>query len=261
MVQHDNYRVLLAHDRAGNMTTMPWPGDPTVALRCVYDAWNRLAAAEVAEVSEFWYRYDGLNRRTVERFYAGGEDDPHVYRFYNSSWQTFEMLVTVGAVEPEDPENVMLRSQWVWSQRYIDAAVLRDDDTDVDGQCDDQRLYLLNDANFNVTCLVDTSGDALERYGYEPYGQPLYYAGDWSGRSYSSYDNQVLYTGREYDPDTGLYNYRNRPYHPLLGRFTGRDPIGYEARSVNVYAYVGSRLVGARDPYGLTSSIGAPEVP
>ena len=60
--------------------------------------------------------------------------------------------------------------QYVWSARYIDATVLRDKNTDTDSLCDDQRLYYLTDANMNVTCLVDTGGNAVERYLYDPYG-------------------------------------------------------------------------------------------
>ena len=38
--------------------------------------------------------------------------------------------------------------------------MLRDKNTDADGLCDDERIYYLGDANFNVTTLVDTGGDA-----------------------------------------------------------------------------------------------------
>ena len=33
------------YDAAGNMTTMPQPGNETNALTCTYDAWGRLATA------------------------------------------------------------------------------------------------------------------------------------------------------------------------------------------------------------------------
>ena len=34
------------YDNAGNMTTMPQPGNETVGLTCTYDAWNRLVEVE-----------------------------------------------------------------------------------------------------------------------------------------------------------------------------------------------------------------------
>ena len=89
-----------------------------------------------------------------------------------------------------------------------------------DGLCDDERLCYLGDANFNVTTLVDTGGDALERYVYSPYGVLTIYDATWSNtRSTSSYANAYTYTGRYWDAETGLYYYRHRMYHALLGRF------------------------------------------
>jgi RHS repeat-associated protein len=58
------------------------------------------------------------------------------------------------------------------------------------------------------------------------------------------------FTGREWDPETGLYYYRARYYDPKAGRFLGEDPIGFQG-GVNFYAYVGSNPSSLRDPYGL----------
>ena len=44
--------------------------------------------------------------------------------------------------------------------------------------------------------------------------------------------------------------YRNRIYHPTLGRFLQRDPIGYRAGDVNLVRYVGNRAVVFSDPKG-----------
>ena len=35
----------------------------------------------------------------------------------------------------------------------------------------DKRLYYLTDANMNVTALVNTSGQVVERYEYDPCGR------------------------------------------------------------------------------------------
>ena len=61
--------------------------------------------------------------------------------------------------------------------------MLRDENKDSDDDCingDDERLNYLTDANMNVTALVDTNGDAVERYVYDPYGHCTVYNGDWS---------------------------------------------------------------------------------
>ena len=129
--------------------------------------------------------------------------------------------------------------------------MLRDKNTDADGLCDDERMYFLGDANFNVTTLIDTAGDAMERYLYEPYGALSVMDGGFGNRSATSFANLCTFTGRIYDPEAGLYYYRSRYYFCLLGRFLGRDPIGYWGNSYNLNQYAGGRVLSLLDPFGL----------
>ena len=39
--------------------------------------------------------------------------------------------------------------------------------------------------------------------------------------------NEIRFTGHRFNPTTGTYHARNREYHPTLGRFMQRDPLGY----------------------------------
>ncbi len=59
------------------------------------------------------------------------------------------------------------------------------------------------------------------------------------------------FTGREYDPETGLYFYRARYYDPSTGRFLSEDPIGFAARDTNLSRYVGNSPPNRVDPSGL----------
>ena len=61
--------------------------------------------------------------------------------------------------------------------------------------------------------------------------------------------NTRLFTGREYDGETGLYYFRARYYSANLGRFIQRDPIGMEDQ-INLYTYVGNNPVRFSDPSG-----------
>jgi RHS repeat-associated protein len=68
------------------------------------------------------------------------------------------------------------------------------------------------------------------------------------GTPHSAVSNFCLFTGREYDEESGLYDYRARSYHPLLGRFLQRDPIQI---GDNLYRYVDDTPTAKVDPSGL----------
>jgi RHS repeat-associated protein len=57
------------------------------------------------------------------------------------------------------------------------------------------------------------------------------------------------YTGREFDPETGLLYYRARYYDPKIGRFLSEDPIRW--RGLNSYSYARANPVRWKDPLGL----------
>ncbi|MGV8991378.1 MAG: RHS repeat-associated core domain-containing protein [Thiobacillus sp.] len=61
------------------------------------------------------------------------------------------------------------------------------------------------------------------------------------------------YTGREPDA-TGLMFYRARYYHPGIGRFASRDPMGM-ADAVSGYAYVANSPTNLIDPMGLLAQL------
>ncbi len=58
-----------------------------------------------------------------------------------------------------------------------------------------------------------------------------------------------IFCGHRYDPEGPGYYVRNRNYMPFLGRWLQRDPIGY-AGGVNLYEYVGGRVLEFLDPDG-----------
>ena len=71
----------------------------------------------------------------------------------------------------------------------------------------------------NVAALTDDAGEVVDRYAYDPFGNEVTGA-PTSGQLFR-------YTGRKFDPETGLYYYRARYYDPALGRFLQTDPVGY----------------------------------
>ena len=235
------------YDAAGNMTTAPWPSSLTTGLSCKYDAWNRLVEVKNGETVYAAHEYDGLNRRTIE--IPGLGSTYYMHKYWNSSWQMLEQRQNTNDAAPESSG---VARQCIWSPRYIDALVLEN--------LWGTRRYFLGDANFNVTSVINTSGDAYEHYQYDPYGKVTILNGgspdsdgdEWTADPNNSTDisNHYLYTGRWQDFKTLFYYNRNRYYHAELGRFISRDPIGYEAGDVNLYRYVGNQPPTAVDPMG-----------
>jgi RHS repeat-associated protein len=63
------------------------------------------------------------------------------------------------------------------------------------------------------------------------------------------------FTGREWDPETGLYYYRARYLDPKTGRFTAQDPMK-PWRWLQAFPYADNNPCTRVDPLGLQSSIG-----
>ena len=237
--------VTPAYNRAGNMTTIPKPADPTGSFAGTYDAWNRLVKLEEGEDALAEYVYDGAKRRVVKKTYSGGSLDEtrHFYYTDPQKWQVIEERLESSGTLSANPDR-----QFVWGLRYIDDLALRDRDTDANGTLD-ERLYALQDANWNVVGLVATSGAVRERYAYMAYGMPRVLTPTFATRTSSNYDAEVLYTGYWYDPESGLSHVRNRMLHPYLGCWMQRDPLGY-ADGPSLFQYCISNPGVHSDPTG-----------
>jgi RHS repeat-associated protein len=191
-----------------------------------YDAWNRLVQVKSAGGAVIAsYAYDALGRRIAEN--EGTAKD----LYYSSDWQVLEEQV-----------GGLTQAQYVWSPVYVDALVERDQGG--------QRVYVQQDANWDVTAVVDTTGTVQERYAYDPYGKPSVLAPDFSPRGSSLFGWVYLHQGGRFDTTTGLFNFRHRDYSPTLGRWMETDPLGY-VDGANRYAYARSDPLMNEDPAGL----------
>ncbi len=188
------------------------------------------SATEV--VAEF--EYDATGRRVLKIYDSQSPGSPNgvdaCEHYLHSGQQVIETRQDdLEGGEAPVADSIEPTYQNVWSPRYIDSLILRD--------ADEQRVFYLADANYNVTALVGEvevepevfEWQPVERYLYTPYGVVTVLDADFTDDAdgVSDYNNTTLYTGREYNPETGLYYYRARYYHAELGRFIGRDPIGF----------------------------------
>src|SRR5262249_14076884 len=138
------------------------------------------------------------------------------------------------------------KAQYVWSPVYVGALIYRDRDTDGNGTLE-ERLWVEQDANWNVTALVDILGNVVERYEYDPYGSVTVLAPDWTTRSSSNYDWRYLWQGQRFDPTSGLYATLTRDVSPTLGRPLEADPLGL-GPDVNPYRWEGDSPGDMVDP-------------
>jgi RHS repeat-associated protein len=219
-------------DANGNMTT-----DET-GKQYVYDAWNRLVTVKNSGGTTIAsYVYDALSRRVKETASSVTTD-----LYYSAGWQVIEERVSGTATK-----------SYVWSPVYVDAMVARDRDTDANGSLD-ERLYVMHDANFNVTGLVNTSGTVVERYTYDPYGVATVRDGSWTVTT-TAYVWQYLHQGGRLSGQSGLYSFRYREYSPTLGRWLTMDPILYSSNSEVLYLYCSNSPHTLLDHNGLKEFI------
>jgi RHS repeat-associated protein len=232
-----------AYDNNGNTTT------DDQGTGYVYDAWNRLVRAQDSGGNPLAaYSYDALGRRVQEVENNAFGNPVTRDLFFSSQWQVLEEW------ETDTSGNTLVRAQTVWSPVYVDALVERDRDPAPGGSGSlSERLYVQQDANWNVTALVDTTGTVQERYVYDPYGQrtvldPV----SWQALNGSQFGWVYLYQGGRLDQATGLYDFRHREYSPTLGRWMQQDPTMF-MDGMNVYeAYF---VVNWLDPMGLAVTL------
>lgn len=101
----------------------------------------------------------------------------------------------------------------------------------------------------STVALSDADGAIVERMEYDAYGLPTFFDTDGNIMAQSSIANAILFTGREYDAESGTYYYRARSMHPNVGRFMQYDPYMY-IDGMNTYSYVGNMPIVMIDPLG-----------
>ncbi|WP_456094014.1 polymorphic toxin-type HINT domain-containing protein [Paenibacillus sinensis] len=105
--------------------------------------------------------------------------------------------------------------------------------------------YYLYNGHGDVVQIVDTSGNVVNSYSYDVWGN---ITSQTEGVS-----NSFKYAGEMYDAETGLYYLRARYYDPSIGRFINEDTVEGQIDnplSLNLYTYVGNNPLIRVDPSG-----------
>jgi RHS repeat-associated protein len=137
----------------------------------------------------------------------------------------------------------------------VDDILLRDRDTTGNGTLD-ERLYGMQDANWNVSSIASAGGVVQERYGYHPYGTPIVLTDAFAFGASSNFDWETMFAGYRWDGAVMLFQVRNRVYATAVGSWLQRDPAnGGRPRSFHVlgtslYVYASNRPTVVVDPEG-----------
>ncbi len=205
--------------------------------------------------------YDGRNRRIQKTISNTGQWDCNYHYYYTTGWQL---------IETRNGSSQTLK-QHVWGMGDIDELVqIAANANPGTGNTCSGWFYAMQDANFNVLGLVNTSGQLVERYEYTPYGQRkvLFAAGNtWAGGTstndsgcyaiaYASprYTSSAPYFGLcdfghqslFHDEEAGSVYNRRRYLHVGMAVFLTRDVL----REANAYLYLNQSPLMFVDPTG-----------
>ncbi|GEM_PF-3404166 len=102
--------------------------------------------------------------------------------------------------------------------------------------------FYIPDIQGTIRAMVDMDGNTVATYQYDAWGNLVSYGGSLAEQ------NDYLYTGREYDWQTGIYYYRYRYYNPEIGRFM--QSSWEHTKEMNMYVYVNNDPANHEDPTG-----------
>jgi RHS repeat-associated protein len=101
--------------------------------------------------------------------------------------------------------------------------------------------YYHADGLGSITSLSNGAGALANTYSYDSFGKLT--------ASTGTLVNSFQYTGREFDAETGIYEYRARYLDQNTGRFLSEDPIRFKG-GINFYDYVLNSPTNFIDPTG-----------
>ena len=207
-----------AYDADGFLTEKTTPRGTTTYT---YDTLGALTGVVLPDGTAVEYPQDALNRRTAKKV-NGRITEKYLW----------EGLTTLLAVYDRD-DNLL------WRFEYADGRMpymMKD--------AEGKRYYLSCDRIGTLRAVSDENGTILKRVDYDVFGNVLY---DSNPGLYVPFG----FAGGLYDPDTKLTHFGFREYDAYTGKWTAKDPIGFNGGDTNLYGYVLGDPVNGVDPSGL----------
>lgn len=208
-----------AYDAEGNMISKTETATGMVTS-FGYDHRNRLTSiAGGVLAANIFYTYDGLDRRIITT--VNGQTACTVYDGENV-WADFDALAN-------------LETRYMFGDG-LDALIARSRPTG-------ETHWYLADKLGTIRDIVDAGGTLLNHVDYDSFGGIRV-------QTHAGQGDRFLFTGREYESETGLYYYRGRYYDPGIGRFISEDPTGFKGGDLNLYRYVNNSPLNGTDSTG-----------
>ncbi len=215
------------YDAAGNVTDIEYNDGRDLGL--TWDSRYRLTAVSTNGTPSETYTYDALGRRVS----------------ITSAGITEKMVYDGMHVIADTDQYGNLRRSYTYGPGIdnILAMTVHTGGTAV-------KYYYVKDHLGSVQAIVDSSGDIVESYEYDAFGNVLGVFDSTGGvMQGSSVGNRYLWQGREYSWNTRLYYFRARWYDPKTGRWLSNDPIGISG-GLNQYVFCANNPVNFVDPTG-----------
>ncbi len=109
----------------------------------------------------------------------------------------------------------------------------------------DTKYWFHTDHLGSTGLLTKDDGTVIQETTYYPFGETRTNVGETN--------THYLFTGQEFDPETGLYYYNARYYDPTLARFMSADtmiPYPFDPQSFSRYTYTRNNPIVYIDPSG-----------
>jgi RHS repeat-associated protein len=96
----------------------------------------------------------------------------------------------------------------------------------------------------SLRAVSNASGTLVKKVDYDSFGNIV-------GDTAPTFKVPFGFAGGLHDRDTGLVRFGYRDYDPDVGRWTAKDPIGFEGGDTDLYGYCLNDPVNWVDPFGL----------
>ena len=186
----------------------------------VYGAHGELLKA-IIEGETISYAYDGVGRMVSRTDEAGTSS----YLYGNP----LSPLLPTVVISPDGEATVYV---------YDESGLL------IGLERGDERYDVITDGVGTPQLVVDGEGNVVKQVTYDAFGNKIV-------DSAPEFELLIGFGGGLADSATGLVRLGQRDYDAVSGRWTAIDPMLFQSRQGNLYAYVNNNPVQLRDPCGL----------